>query len=384
MKFSVLLPTRNGGKYLQACIESVLNQQYQDMELIVFDNANTDNTAEIVKSFISDNRLKYYKTDEVVGVTENWSNALRVSSGEYVLMIGDDDYLLPGYFNHINSIIEKYNNPDAVTYRGFLFIFPYAFENKSVSYYAPHFKYESKLDGEKYIVGDQLKSIVYDMFRFRPRVPLNTIAHIWSRKLIERVEVEGDLFRPPYPDHFALNSLLLKADNWVFSKENTYIAGVTPESCGPKVLGFSEGQQREKEDYIGIPPPAEFPNQLPGASNINNMHTWLQLLKENYPSYLQDIRISRTNYVRHQVYNWISRYRHGSIDFAGLRELFKLLSLKDKIGLISVLWDGRSLKRVYSALRKWKATRIDVFFHNAKPLIGISTPEELYHSVIKK
>ena len=114
------------------------------------------------------------------------------------------------------------------------------------------------------------------------------------------------------------------------------------------------------------------------------MHTWLQLLKENYPSYLQDIRISRTNYVRHQVYNWISQYRHGSIDFARLRKLFKLLSLKEKIGLISVLWDRRSLKRIYSTLRKWKASRIDIFYHNAKPLIGISTPEELYHSVIKK
>ena len=77
-----------------------------------------------MKSFISDNRLKYYKTDEVVGVTANWNNALRASSGEYVLMIGDDDYLLPGYFDHINSIIEKNNNPDAVSYCGFLFIFP--------------------------------------------------------------------------------------------------------------------------------------------------------------------------------------------------------------------------------------------------------------------
>ena len=38
MKFSVLLPTRNGGKYLKSCIESVLSQDYKDMELIVFDN----------------------------------------------------------------------------------------------------------------------------------------------------------------------------------------------------------------------------------------------------------------------------------------------------------------------------------------------------------
>ncbi|SVC97828.1 uncharacterized protein METZ01_LOCUS350682 [marine metagenome] len=220
------------------------------------------------------------------------------------------------------------------------------------------------------------------MFKFHNRVPLNTIAHIWSRKIIERVE--GDLFRPPYPDHFALNSLLLKADNWVISKEKTYIVGVTPESCGPKVFSFSEDSQREMEDYLGIPPPAEFPNHLPGASFINNMHSWLQLLKESHPSYLQDIFISRKNYVKHQVYHWISQYRHGSIDFAGLRNLFKLLSLKDKIGLISILWDRRSLKRVYSTLRKWKASRVDIFYHNSKPLIGISTPEELYHSVIKK
>ena len=45
MKFSVLLPTRNGAKYLKSCIDSVLSQDYRDMELIVFDNANTDKFA---------------------------------------------------------------------------------------------------------------------------------------------------------------------------------------------------------------------------------------------------------------------------------------------------------------------------------------------------
>ena len=49
MNFSVLLPTKNGEKYLKTCIDSVLSQDYRDMELIVFDNANTDNTSEIVK-----------------------------------------------------------------------------------------------------------------------------------------------------------------------------------------------------------------------------------------------------------------------------------------------------------------------------------------------
>ena len=51
MKFSVLLPTRNGGRYLGDCIRSVLSQPYEDMELIVSDNANTDDTQKIIESF---------------------------------------------------------------------------------------------------------------------------------------------------------------------------------------------------------------------------------------------------------------------------------------------------------------------------------------------
>ena len=379
MKFSVLLPTRNGAEYLQSCIESVLNQQFQDMELIVFDNANTDNTAEIVKSFRSDHRLKYYKTDEVVSVAENWNNALKASSGDYVLMIGDDDYLLPEYFDTLNSIIEKYNYPDAVSYCGFVFIYPETLDNKSVSYYSdPHFKYTGSLNGENYIVADQLKSIVYDMFKFDNRVPLNTIPHLWSRKLIEKVE--GDLFRPPYPDHFALNSLLLKADNWVFSKEKTYIIGVTPKSYGHYV--FSDDYQKEGGNYLGIA--TEFPDQLPGNALINNMYLWLQLLKESHPNYLNDISISRTHYVKHQVYHWVSQYKHRSIDFHRLLGLFKLLTIKDMISLISIMWDLRSLKAIYSLLKKWKSLKVDTYYYGPKPLTEVSSSEELYHRVLCK
>ena len=109
MKFSVLLPTRNGEKYLKTCIQSILDQTYDDMELIVFDNANTDGSALIIESLAKDKRLKHYKTQAVVSVTENWNNALNKSSGDYVLMIGDDDYLLPGFFEKMELIIDRNN-----------------------------------------------------------------------------------------------------------------------------------------------------------------------------------------------------------------------------------------------------------------------------------
>ena len=378
MKFSVLLPTRNGGKYLKSCIESVLSQDYKDMELIVFDNANTDNTAEVVNSYSNDKRLKYYRIDSVVSVTDNWNNALKKSSGDYVLMMGDDDFLLPGYFDTLDKIIKENDFPDGISYFGYSFIYPDAVDN-TVGYYSdPHYDYEKKLIDSGKTTKNQLKSIVYDMFKFKNRVPLNTLPHIWSRKVINRVD--GELFRPPYPDHFALNAIFLKANTWVFSKKKLYIIGVTPKSYGHYV--FSDNDQKGGEDYLGIS--GDFPGQLPGSALINNMFIWLQLLKDNYPDYLGGVQISRNGYVRHQLHYWISQYRHGSIERKDLFHLIGLLTLKDKLGLISAIWDKRSILALYAMLKMRNPSKIDTFYYGPQQVKGILTSSDLYKKVISK
>ena len=378
MKFSVLLPTRNGEKYLKSCIESVLSQDYEDMELIVFDNANTDNTAEVVNSFSSDKRLKYFRTDSVVSVTDNWNNALKKSSGDYVLMMGDDDFLLPGYFDTLDQTIKENDFPDGISYFGYSFIYPDAVDN-TVGYYSdPHYDYEKKLIDSGKTTKNQLKSIVYDMFKFKNRVPLNTLPHIWSRKVINRVD--GELFRPPYPDHFALNAIFLKANTWVFSKKKLYIIGVTPKSYGHYV--FSDNDQKEGEDYLGIS--GDFPGQLPGSALINNMYVWLQLLKDNYPDYLGGVQISRNGYVRHQLHYWISQYRHGSIERKDLFHLLGLLTFKDKLGLISAIWDKRSILALYAMFKTLNPSKIDTFYYGPQQVKGILTSSDLYNKVIRK
>ena len=378
MKFSVLLPTRNGGKYLKSCIESVLSQDYKDMELIVFDNANTDNTAEVVNSYSNDKRLKYYRTDSVVDVTENWNNALKKSSGDYVLMMGDDDFILPGYFDTLDKIIKENDFPDGISYFGYSFIYPDAVDN-TVGYYSdPHYDYEKKLIDSGKTTKNQLKSIVYDMFKFKNRVPLNTLPHIWSRKVINRVD--GELFRPPYPDHFALNAIFLKANTWVFSKKKLYIIGVTPKSYGHYV--FSDNDQKGGEDYLGIS--GDFPGQLPGSALINNMYVWLQLLKDNYPDDLGGVQISRNRYVRHQLHYWISQYRHGSIERKDLFHRLELLTLKDKLGLISAIWDKRSILALYAMFKTLNPSKIDTFYYGPQQLKGILTSSDLYNKVIRK
>ena len=127
----------------------------------------------------------------------------------------------------------------------------------------------------------------------------------------------------------------------------------------------------------------EFPGQLPGSTLINNMYVWLQLLKENYPEYLHNIRISRVRYVKHQIHHWIAQYRHGTIDFLCLLKRFKLLPIKDWIGLVSILWDKRSLNALYFMLKKRSPSKVDTFYYGPKSLNGVFTSSDLYHKVIK-
>ncbi len=102
MKFSVLLPTRNRLDLLSYAIETVRRQDYSDWEIIVSDNFSEEDIAGYVRS-IDDSRIKYCRTDKFVPVTDNWNNALAKSDGDYVIMLGDDDCLMKGYFSTLKK-----------------------------------------------------------------------------------------------------------------------------------------------------------------------------------------------------------------------------------------------------------------------------------------
>ena len=94
-KVSILVPTYNRSKYLQECLESVLMQDYPNFEVIVSDNASIDDTDQIIKKYLVDNRVKYYRQNSNIGIVSNWKKLLyEYATGEYGKLICDDDYLI--------------------------------------------------------------------------------------------------------------------------------------------------------------------------------------------------------------------------------------------------------------------------------------------------
>jgi len=366
MKFSVLLPTRNGGRFLRDCMSSILEEPYQDMELIVSDNANTDETQDVIKSFGADGRLKAIRLEGPVPVTDNWNAALAAASGEYILMMGDDDCLLPGYFKRVDEILKKYNLPDCVTYNAYTFVTPGSINSNEQSYYnRTHFKFGPDFKEEGLVSPEMRLSIVRDMYCFRVRIPLNMQTTLVSRKAARRIE--GGFFRPPFPDHYALNALLLNAERWVYAPENLIIVGVSPKSFGHFVYS---NEQDKGMNYLGIG--SDFNGRLPGNELINNMHIWLDLLKTNYKDKLKNAEISRSNYVRRQFYHWCMQYKLKAISFAELMKRARALSLIDWMRLCSSAVDRESWARLWRAIKPGKESKVQKIWHGLRPIDNVS------------
>jgi len=92
-KVSVLLPVYNGCYEVSRAINSVLDQTFLNFELIIIDDCSTDNTVEIVTEFINrDNRIKFYKNANNLGLTRTLNIAIRKSSGSLLARIDADDF----------------------------------------------------------------------------------------------------------------------------------------------------------------------------------------------------------------------------------------------------------------------------------------------------
>ncbi|MEV0381965.1 glycosyltransferase family A protein [Nonomuraea sp. NPDC050643] len=93
---SVGLPTFNGGRHLEKTVLSVLAQDHGELELIISDNASTDDTEEVCRDLAAtDDRVVYHRQPENVGPIGNFTTALRLAKGTLFRWVGDDDTLAP-------------------------------------------------------------------------------------------------------------------------------------------------------------------------------------------------------------------------------------------------------------------------------------------------
>lgn len=102
-KISVILPTYNRGHLIIKSVNSILNQTYQNIEILIVDDGSTDNTEDLIKE-LDNNKIKYIKLNENKGASYARNIGIINSSGKYIAFQDSDD------FYHQNKLEKQYYN----------------------------------------------------------------------------------------------------------------------------------------------------------------------------------------------------------------------------------------------------------------------------------
>ncbi|WP_017317344.1 glycosyltransferase family 2 protein [Mastigocladopsis repens] len=105
-KVSVCIPTFNRINLLPFAIESVLQQTYQDFELIVCDDGSCDGTSELMSKY-TDSRIKYLRHPQNIGKSNNMRSGFDAATGEYFIKFDDDDRLTSDFLSRTTAILHK-------------------------------------------------------------------------------------------------------------------------------------------------------------------------------------------------------------------------------------------------------------------------------------
>jgi glycosyltransferase involved in cell wall biosynthesis len=302
LKLSILLPTRNRLELLLLAIESVRAQDYADWEIVVSDNASEADVPAAVAQ-LGEPRIVTRRFGQLVPVTENWNAALDAATGDYFIMLGDDDVLLPGSLSAIRRLIDCWDQPDAIYAQAH----QYAYPNVVPGHAHPFMQtgYNAFLEGRNepfQLPREHARRMVDAAMDFRILYGFNMQHFVFSRRLVERLASRGPFFQSPYPDYYAANAVFLSADRIVATPDPVCLIGISPKSFGFYYVNSNEGDGVAFLHSVVAPEiAARLRDEIVPGTNMND--SWLcamETIKRNFPE--SDPRVSYARYRRLQYH----------------------------------------------------------------------------------
>ena len=101
LKFSIIIPSFNQGKFIERTIQSAVDQSYENVELIIIDGGSTDNTVDILKKYNS--KIRYWVSEKDKGQSHAFNKGLEIASGDFIGWINSDDIYYKGALQAVNK-----------------------------------------------------------------------------------------------------------------------------------------------------------------------------------------------------------------------------------------------------------------------------------------
>lgn len=306
MKFSVVIPCHDRLDLLKEAIYTVLEQDWADWELIIFDNASKNELSSYVKQ-LDDARIIYDRSDEFLPVTDSWNRAINMATGNYITFLGDDDGLTPNYFSRIAQIIQKYEAPELLYSAIYQFVHPGVAPWAQAGYIAEvknGFFFKEKK--EPFMLSPkQVSKALQGSIRLRRNFTFNIQAFVFSREFLSRLKQLGPIFHSPFPDYYIANVALANSKSTLVIPDPLCIAGVSKASVGYTVFNNLEDQFSKLLNTKLIQDPLynnikQF--LLPGPLYNSNYILTMEHVLKNSRSF-EHIKINFHQYRRLQIYS---------------------------------------------------------------------------------
>jgi glycosyltransferase involved in cell wall biosynthesis len=308
MKYSVLLPTKDRLEYLRYAIQSVLKQDYANWEIIVSDNCSEDDIQGYITS-LNEPRIKYYRTSTFISVTDNWNNALEKSTGDYIIMLGDDDCLLQGYFTTCSSLLNNYGFPEMLYTGSYLYVYPNVIPEVPEGYLETweNASFLSNKQSPYFISPSQRIELVRKTMDFNVMFNFNVQFSLISRQLVDRLKKYGSFYQSPYPDYYATTAAMLKADTVLAVPSRLVAVGMSPKSFG--YYYFNNKEKLGNEMLKNIPSDEisqKLKNIFMPGTNMNT--SWLCAMETVKQNFSHEMHL-RVNYMKYRFLQVLHTYK---------------------------------------------------------------------------
>ncbi len=224
-KITVVIPTRERFETLQRSILTVMNQNYDNLQIIVSDNFSLDRTEEFVRS-LKDERIRYLNTGERISMSRNWEFALSHVDTGWVTIIGDDDGLLPGSVRKLADIVGM-NDTTAVRSSVCSYVWPSLMGDGFGRLGVP-LQSGCELRNSQ----EWLQKVLRGRVGYRQLPMLYNGGYVNVSVLKEIKRRTGSIYRSCVPDVYSAISIASTVEKYIYSHEPLAINGASRHSTG--------------------------------------------------------------------------------------------------------------------------------------------------------
>lgn len=248
IKFTIIIPVKDRSYYLYHTLRTCMAQDYENMTVIVADDASCDDSVEMVRRMIKkDERIQLIAREQRIGMRENFEDALRRVTEGYVIALGGDDGLMPNALTKLALFIQK-NDAKLVTWCPPVYEYPS--ELKKYGQFSIYKKTADRIIQSSVFLERQTRNFNYvadvetPMFYVKGAVSIELIDRVKSRTK------DGYFYSCSTPDGYSGIVLSGEVESFHFSGEPFSIYGVSPSSQGQVYKNNDKKSEEQSNEFF--------------------------------------------------------------------------------------------------------------------------------------